>query len=277
MRKMLAAAAALVLITACNKSQKTEDGLIDYTIFKTEEGAREVKSGDIVLINMKGVASGKDTLLFDSYTAGKPYYIPADEPSFKELFKLLKKGDSLEFSLNADSLYLKSFGQPAPASLGSGATIKFNASIQDIYNQQEMQKKFEESNLELMTKDSISRVAYLANLQGYQTTSSGLIYQVVKKGNGKKPKKGTNVSVQYKGTLLDGTIFDQNMDGKPNFDFAVGMGQVIPGWDEGLMLMGEGDEFKFVIPSELAYGPRGGGPIPPFSTLVFEVKLVKVN
>ncbi len=277
MRKMLAAAAALVLITACNKTQKTEDGLIDYTIFKTEEGSREVKTGDILLINMKGVASVNDTVLFDSYTAGKPYYIPAEEPTFKELFKLLKKGDSLEFSISADSLYLKSFGQPAPASLGSGAIIKFNASIQDIYNKDEMQKKFEESNLELMTKDSLNRVSYLANMKDYKTTESGLIYQIVKQGNGKKPKKGANVSVQYKGTLLDGTIFDQNMDGKPDFTFAVGMGQVIPGWDEGLMLMGEGDEFKFVIPSELAYGPRGGGPIPPFSTLVFEVKLIKVN
>lgn len=277
MRTILALMAAVVLLSACNKTQKTEDGLIEYKIFKTDENARGVVKGDMLLLNMKGIAKTKDTVLFNSYESGKPYYIPAEEPTLKGLFSLLKKGDSLEFFVNADSLYLKSFGSPAPESLGSGEIIHFTASLVDVYSQEEMQKKMEEQNAEVIARDSVSLANFVASIGSVEKTATGLMYQVKKKGSGKKAKKGDNVSVQYVGSLLNGTIFDQTKPGTPDFNFPVGMGQVIPGWDEGLQLMSEGDEYKFIIPWNLAYGPRGGGPIPPYSSLVFEVKLVKVN
>ncbi len=277
MRTILALMAAVVLLSACNKTQKTEDGLIEYKIFKTDESARGVVKGDMLLLNMKGIAKTKDTVLFNSYESGKPYYIPAEEPTLKGLFSLLKKGDSLEFFVNADSLYLKSFGSPAPESLGSGEIIHFTASLVDVYSQEEMQKKMEEQNAEVIARDSVSLANFVASIGSVEKTATGLMYQVKKKGSGKKAKKGDNVSVQYVGSLLNGTIFDQTKPGTPDFNFPVGMGQVIPGWDEGLQLMSEGDEYKFIIPWNLAYGPRGGGPIPPYSSLVFEVKLVKVN
>lgn len=277
MRTILALMAAVVLLSACNKTQKTEDGLIEYKIFKTDESARGVVKGDMLLLNMKGIAKTKDTVLFNSYESGKPYYIPAEEPTLKGLFSLLKKGDSLEFFVNADSLYLKSFGSPAPESLGSGEIIHFTASLVDVYSQEEMQKKMEEQNAEVIARDSVSLANFVASIGSVEKTATGLMYQVKKKGSGKKAKKGVNVSVQYVGSLLNGTIFDQTKPGTPDFNFPVGMGQVIPGWDEGLQLMSEGDEYKFIIPWNLAYGPRGGGPIPPYSSLVFEVKLVKVN
>jgi FKBP-type peptidyl-prolyl cis-trans isomerase len=226
---------------------------------------------------MRGIAENKDTVLFDSYVNGKPYYIPAEESTLKGLFSLLKKGDSLSFSVSADSLYLKSFGAPPPANIGTGETIHFLASLVDVYSQAEMQKKIEDQSKDNITRDSLNFQSYLGSLDNVQKTASGLCYQIIKKGNGKKVQKGASVSVQYKGTLLDGTVFDQNMDGKPNFTFNVGQNQVIPGWDEGLQLMSEGDEFKFIIPYKLAYGPQGNGPIPAYSSLVFEVKLIKVN
>ena len=277
MRTILALMAAVVLLSACNKTKKTEDGLVEYKIFKTIDTARAVVKGDMLLLNMKGIAKTKDTVLFNSYESGKPFYIPAEEPTLKGLFSLLKKGDSLEFFVNADSLYLKSFGSPAPESLGSGEIIHFTASLVDVYSQEEMQKKMEEQNAEVIARDSATVAAYVATLSGVQTTATGLMYTVTKKGSGKKAKKGDNISVQYVGSLLDGTVFDQTKAGSPDFNFSVGMGQVIPGWDEAFQMMSEGDEYKLVIPWSLAYGPRGNGPIPPYSSLVFEVKLVKIN
>jgi FKBP-type peptidyl-prolyl cis-trans isomerase len=135
----------------------------------------------------------------------------------------------------------------------------------------------EEQNAEVIGRDSAAVAAYVAKLSGVEKTATGLMYVVSKKGSGKKAKKGDNVSVQYVGSLLDGTVFDQTKAGSPDFNFPVGMGQVIPGWDEAFQMMSEGDEYKLIIPWSLAYGPRGSGPIPPYSSFVFEVKLVKIN
>ena len=110
---------------------------------------------------------------------------------------------------------------------------------------------------------------------GVQVTASGLQYEVIKSGNGKKPTANNQVTVHYTGKLLDGTVFDSSMDGEP---VTFGVSQVIPGWTEALQLMKEGDKWTLYIPDNLAYGERGaGGQIPPYSVLVFEVELIKVN
>lgn len=112
--------------------------------------------------------------------------------------------------------------------------------------------------------------------EGVMVTASGLQYQVLKEGNGKKPTADSTVKVNYHGTLIDGTVFDSSVDRGEPAEF--GVGQVIPGWTEGLQLMSEGAKYKFFIPQNLAYGatPRGGK-IKPFSALVFEVELLEIK
>ncbi|TXD52563.1 MULTISPECIES: peptidylprolyl isomerase [unclassified Polaribacter] len=113
---------------------------------------------------------------------------------------------------------------------------------------------------------------------GYDETTSGLRYKLLQKGNGKQATKGAKVSVHYKGQLLDGTVFDSSYKRKEPIDFAVGVGQVISGWDEGIQLLQVGDKARFVIPSNLAYGSAGaGGVIPPDATLIFDVELMDVK
>ena len=113
---------------------------------------------------------------------------------------------------------------------------------------------------------------------GFEETKSGLRYQIIQKGNGKPAEAGKMVSVHYKGQLADGTVFDSSYKRNAPLDFQVGVGQVIPGWDEGICLLNVGDKARLVIPSDLGYGAAGaGGVIPPNATLVFDVELMDVK
>ncbi|WP_203296646.1 peptidylprolyl isomerase [Luteirhabdus pelagi] len=113
---------------------------------------------------------------------------------------------------------------------------------------------------------------------GFEKTDSGLRYKIIQKGDGTKAEKGKMVSVHYKGMFIDGKEFDNSFKRGNPIDFPVGMGSVIPGWDEGIQLLQVGDKARFVIPPQLAYGSRGaGGVIPPDATLIFDVELVNVK
>ncbi|MDQ8013631.1 MAG: peptidylprolyl isomerase [Flavobacterium nitrogenifigens] len=113
---------------------------------------------------------------------------------------------------------------------------------------------------------------------GFDRTESGLRYKMIQKGEGKKAEAGKTVSVHYEGSLENGKVFDSSYPRKKPIEFKLGIGQVIEGWDEGIALLQVGDKARFVIPSDLAYGPSGaGGVIPPNATLIFDVELMDVK
>lgn len=114
--------------------------------------------------------------------------------------------------------------------------------------------------------------------EGIVETASGLKYKDVKVGTGATPQKGQTISVHYTGTLADGTKFDSSRDRGDPLKFTVGIGQVIKGWDEGLLTMKVGGQRTLIIPPELGYGARGaGGVIPANATLHFDVELVGIE
>lgn len=109
------------------------------------------------------------------------------------------------------------------------------------------------------------------------TTSSGLQYVELEEGTGASPKTGQTVIVHYTGTLENGKKFDSSRDRGQPFSFSIGVGQVIKGWDEGVGTMKVGGRRQLIIPPELGYGTRGIGPIPPNSTLIFDVELLDIK
>lgn len=125
----------------------------------------------------------------------------------------------------------------------------------------------------------ISNLAVVKTENGVATTASGLQYIDTVEGTGESPTSGQRVTVHYTGTLEDGKKFDSSLDRGEPFTFTIGVGQVIRGWDEGVITMKVGGKRKLIIPSHLGYGPRGagGGAIPPNATLIFEVELLGVQ
>lgn len=111
--------------------------------------------------------------------------------------------------------------------------------------------------------------------EGVIVTESGLQYEVLKMGKGKKPTATDKVKVHYHGTLIDGTVFDSSVERGEPISFA--LNQVIAGWTEGVQLMPVGSKFRFYIPQELGYGSRAAGKIPPYSALIFEVELLGIE
>ena len=204
-----------------------------------------------------------------------------------------------------------SFGMAMASNLKSGGLTSlnyelFNKGLKDAFgenpnpllNQQQCQeainKLFESlsDRREALSKqtESANKQKYAANVSagetflaqnkakaGIKTTASGLQYEVITQGAGATPKATDQVTVHYKGTLLDGKQFDSSYDrGEPA---TFGLNQVIKGWTEGVQLMQEGSKFRFFLPYNLAYGANGtpDGSIPPFSALIFEVELIKIG
>ena len=147
------------------------------------------------------------------------------------------------------------------------------------FNAVEVFRKFTGAKAEREAAVKAAQEASMKDLvAGFDKTDSGLYYKIIQKGEGVKPTAGQTVSVHYKGMLPEGSTFDSSYDrGKP-IDFPVGMGHVIAGWDEGIMLLNKGDKARFVIPSDLGYGAQGaGGVIPPNATLIFDVELMDIK
>ena len=171
----------------------------------------------------------------------------------QEVVNQVAQGDIIE------SLTIERYGKEAEQWDANAAFNTFNSSGE------ERKKVAAEA-----TKKALSRLT-----EGMKETPSGLYYKITKEGTGATPEKGAQVAVHYKGTLVDGTVFDSSYQRDEPIQFTVGIGQVIPGWDEGILLLTKGAGARLVIPSHLAYGTQGaGGVIPPDATLIFDIELV---
>ena len=182
--------------------------------------------------------------------------------------------------MGAKGLNIDDFAQ-AVKDVISGTPLKVNNAeaqslVQAFFQEQEEKQRAAAAEAGKVAKAAgESFLAENAKKEGIVVLPSGLQYQVLKEGNGKKPSSTDQVKCHYEGTLIDGTIFDSSY--QRNEPATFGLNQVIAGWTEGVQLMSEGAKYRFFIPYNLAYGERGAGAqIPPFAALVFDVELLKV-
>lgn len=262
--------------------EKIEEGLYIQYHSQNEE-AKAVKPGDIITMDLS-YRTKDDSVLFDSKNTGRDFQIPADsgryEGDLMTAFMQLNKGDSATIITGAESFFTKTAGVPRPDFIDSADVLYFDVYVKNIQSVEELRAEMDSINQSRMQSEASDRQAYLeANNITTEPLPSGLIYIPKVEGTGKQAQAGDTVQVHYTGRLLDGTVFDSSVERGQPIEFPLGQGKVIPGWDEGIALMKEGGKASLIIPSNLAYGanPRPGGPIKPYSTLVFDVELVKVK
>lgn len=281
------AALLIAVVAACGKNrvQVTDNGL-KYQIHEQTEGSRKGKVGDVLTMHLT-LMNNKDSILRDTHKEGNPFQmllqVPPFKGSYEEGLTMLGKGDSATFYVSADSLFTRAM-QPLPPGVQKGTDIGIAVKVVNVQSEEEFRKTQAATFEKQKGIDAKTIEEYVAKngLTGKaQKTASGLYYVITQPAAGPLPTRGDLVSVHYEGKLLNGKVFDGSRinpqaQGKP-LQLPIGVGQVIPGWDEGVMKLHKGEKATLIIPSGLGYGPGGNQSIPPNSVLLFDIELVDIQ
>ena len=268
---------------------ENQNGL--YYKFFTQNEGETPKVGDLVDVNICCMINDSTPLIPNMKNV-----MQVQEVKFagdiNEGLLMMHKGDSASFIVNIDSTFKYLYGQPSlPEEFKSTDVMRFEIKVNDFFPEKvyaqnfandvknrndERAAKLQADYPEETAKAAKELANYLSkNKIDAMPTMSGLVYVVTEPGNGEKPQVGKPVTMHYTGKLLDGTVFDSSVERDEPFQFILGVGQVIPGWDEGVQLMSKGEKGVLYIPYYSAYGERAAGDkIPAFSNLMFEVELI---
>ncbi len=280
-----------VVFIGCDFSKdgfrETKTGL-KYTFIIQNEGAQKPELGDLMELVM--TYSYNDSILFDSREYGPSIPMQLVEPLYEgdivEGFAMLGLGDSAVFMVNADSFYYYNVGaEVLPEFIAPDSKIKFNVSLVSIKTHaqlQEEQTEYEKQRQALMRILQKEEQEYLEDyLKRHDITvepqPSGLYFIEIEEGSGPRALPGRSVEVHYKGLLIDGSVFDSSYSRGRPISFKVGGGMVISGFEEGIAMMRQGGKAKLIVPSHIGYADVELENIPPYSTLIYEVELVKVQ
>ncbi|MBB2953717.1 FKBP-type peptidyl-prolyl cis-trans isomerase [Sphingobacterium sp. JUb56] len=300
-KSILLFAASGLLLTACQNFKKAEGGL-EYKIVK-DAGAEKAVAGDLLSVDIIQ-KSDRDSVMSSTYDAGVPQILQLYPDSIIKqnpgdptgLFKFVGEGDSLVFKINLDSITAKT-KQPKPdfADKYIIYTIKVQkhfkkGKLTDQQLSEQVTKYFEEQNAKLKGAEAGKVEAFLKNNKlATQKTASGLQYVITKPGSGKNAAVGDTVVVNYVGKLTNDKVFDTNQadlakkykkfNAQRPYEplrLHLGVDGVITGWTEAFQLLNKGSKATLVIPSNLAYGERQAGEIPPYSPLIFDVEVIDI-
>ncbi len=288
MRLLISGLSLSLLFAACKPSDSdsgytTSSKGLKYQLI-TNTAANKAKVGDYVKYSSTLRTKNGD-IIFSAAEPSKLLYAMVIEPNHdgdpSEVLTMLGEGDSASL-LISEKEFFKNITS-LPDKVKPGDLVKLDLKIHNIYTADQYNNEILPTikAAPYLKEDQLIKEYINAHQWMFSRTQSGLYVVVDKPGTGKKPKAGDKVKVNYSGFLLDGTPFDSNVNPQFNhvqpFEFTLGTGQVIKGWDEGIPFFAKGGKGKLIIPSRLAYGEQGSGKIPPNSPLMFEVELLDIQ
>ena len=278
---MIVLVALMALGVACKYPgfKKDKSGLY-YKFHVQNKDSLQAQMDDIVEItyNLRTIDSLLASNMYRIDMIAESLY-PGD---FYDALRKMHLGDSATFIMNGDTFFHYFIGQPFPF---EKKELYFDIKLSSIMSKEEFEQKRAERMKQTEAKieelrlaeDSLINDFIKTNNITVKPTASGLYITKNVLGKGKAIVKGSKVQIHYIGTLLDGTVFDSSVERGTPIEIVVGQGSVIEGWEEALLLMREGDLATVLIPSKLAYGNRGTGPISPYTPLVFDMEVVTVE
>jgi FKBP-type peptidyl-prolyl cis-trans isomerase len=263
---------AIIAFASCAKNpypgfNKTDDGL--YYQFHTSGDGVKPNPTDYALVHL--MYSDEAGEIYLDNRGQSPLFLPISEPTYPgdiyDAIKMMSVGDSATFLINMREFFEVTTGSMLPPEINADGMLTFEIKLLDVKTQQQLIDAEKDQLEAFLLENNIST----------NPTESGLIYIENNTGRGPLATDGNTVKVHYRGSLLDGTVFDSSFERNEPFEFELGRGMVIKGWDEGIKLMRKGGKARLVIPSSLAYGSFDMGQIRPFSTLLFDVELVDIQ
>lgn len=275
---------SVAMFAACtSKNFKQHESGVEYLYIEENSDAQKVEVDDVLVLDMRYYTEN-DSLLFDSREVSGNFRMKANEPIYKggtinDALQLLHKGDSLHFKIDARLFYEQTRDMKMPEALKVGDKVVFHVRLKEIQTFAKVEEERQKLHYTSSREEMIDLQHYLEMTNTtVEPSENGLYYVETVKGEGKKAENGKRVVVHYTGKFINGQIFDSSLRRNEPFEFTLGAGEVIQGWDEGVLNMQEGSEARLVIPSNMAYGKAGAGDvIPPYSTIIFEIELLEVK
>lgn len=275
----------LIAIFSCGTKERefqTHESGLRYRFIQHDKEATAAQPGDILVLKLI-YKTEDDSVLFDSKEIGKMYRMQFGKQThsggcIEDAFSLLHIGDSLECKINAAMFFNHTRNMEVPHGIDGSKDLIFEMKLTGIQSVKQIQdeRKAIRHNSAQREEELLQHYLKISNIVT-EPLMSGLYYIPQKEGQGKKAEAGKKVTVEYVGSFIDGSVFDNSYESDKPFTFILGAAQVIPGMEEGISKMREGGKATLIIPSHLAYKDQQTGPIPPYSTLIFEVELLKVE
>jgi FKBP-type peptidyl-prolyl cis-trans isomerase FkpA len=261
--------------------KKAEHGIY-YRLHKIGENTVNARPGDYITVNL-GYATLSDSVFFKG-TRKLQVNQPAFEGAIDECFIKLAEGDSASFILNADDFFAKTLQTSRPRFIPPGGPVIIHVAMQDIQTEEEYENEKEAFLSWIEDFGDYEKVLLKQFLSSEKLPvsplPSGIFYLNINPGTGKKVEIGDTITINYEGRFLNGKFFDSTIRRRQPFQFVYGTEwQVIKGLEEAIGMMREGERSLFILPSELGFGNQGSstGIIPPFTSLIFEVEILKVS
>mgnify|MGYP000676884402 CR=1 FL=1 len=269
-----------LIFASCGKNnfERTGDGLL-YRFIERKNG-RNARVGELMKMHLRyRDAKGKE--LYDSGELGNDFIVQLSLPTFigglEEGFSMMGEGDSAVFSVPADSVFEKTFHQTLPPSVNKGDFLTFEVRLFKVLTAEEYRKEKGNVKVTVSVEEQGAIESYLIeNDLRVEPSRPGVYYIELKTGSGTTPVHGDSVEIRYTGRFLNGEVFDGSEKAGENLRYRLGDGMHLPAWEDAVSTMKVGGISRLILSSENAFGKKGFGPVPPSTTVIYDIELINV-